>query len=70
MNYSTLILIHIPKDPIDNKSELVEVTAQYQANETPLPEPMAIQFTDTYLGHQGSMNYGWSYVSLWTKLRI
>ena len=34
------------EDPIDDKSSLVQVMAQRQTGDKPLPEPMITQFTD------------------------
>ena len=41
----------VPKGPIDNKSELVQVMALHWTGNKPLPEPMLTQFTDTYMQH-------------------
>ena len=47
--FSILILISLnfaPKDPIDNKSALVQVMAWCQTGNKPLSEPMLTQFTE------------------------
>ena len=41
----------VPKGPIDNKWALVQVMAWRRIGDKPLPEPMLIQFTDTYMRH-------------------
>ena len=56
MNEKFRILIQIslkfvPKDPIDNKSALVQEMACGQTGDKPLPEPMLDQFTDAYTWH-------------------
>ena len=38
-----------PKSPIDNKPALIQVMVLCQAGNKSLPEPMTIQFTDTYM---------------------
>ena len=53
-NVRILILISLkfePKDPIDNKSALVQVMAWCRIGDKPLPEAMMTQFTDTYMRH-------------------
>ena len=49
-----------PGSPIDNKPALVHVMAWHQTGNKRLPEPMMIQFTDTYMWHQGGdeLTYG------------
>ena len=54
MNKKFCILILISpifftKDPVDNKSALVQVMAWHQTGDKPLPEPMLTQFTNTYM---------------------
>ena len=41
----------VPKDPIDNKSALVQVVACRLFGAKPLPAPMLTQFTDAYMWH-------------------
>ena len=41
----------VPKDPIHNKSALVQVMAWHNTGDKPLPEPMLTQFTDAYMWH-------------------
>ena len=41
----------VPRSPIDIKPELVQVMAWRQIGDKPLPEPMLILFTDTYMRH-------------------
>ena len=45
------LLKFVPKGPIYNKSELVQVMAWRQTCDKPLPEPMLTQFTDAYMRH-------------------
>ena len=40
----------VPRDPIDNKSALVQEMAWCQTGDKPLPEPMLAQFTDALVG--------------------
>ena len=54
MNETFCILIRISlkfllKDPIDNKSALVQVMAWRRTGDKPLPEPVLTQFTDENL---------------------
>ena len=56
LNENVRILIKIslkfvPKDPIDNKSALVQVMAWRRIGDQPLPEPMLTQFTNEYMRH-------------------
>ena len=44
------------KDPVDNKSALVQVMAWRLLDAKPLPEPMLTQFTDAYMRHEGEMS--------------
>ena len=39
-------LMFVPRDPIDNKSALVQAMACHLYGDMPLPEPMATQFTN------------------------
>ena len=39
----------VPKNPIDNKSALVQVMAWCRTADKPLPEPMLTKFTDAYI---------------------
>ena len=48
-----ILLIFIPKSPVDNKPTLVQVIAW---RNKPLPEPMMTKFTDAYMHHWG---WGW-----------
>ena len=41
----------VPGRPIDNKPSLVQVMAWRRPGDTPLSEPMMIQFTDAYMRH-------------------
>ena len=41
----------VPKDPIDNKSALVQVMAMCRTGDKPLTEPMLTQSNDAYMGH-------------------
>ena len=41
----------VPKNPIDNKSELVKAMAWRRTGDKPLPEPMLTQFADVYMRH-------------------
>ena len=41
----------VPKGPIDNKSELVQVMAWPRTGDKPLPERMLGEFTDGYMRH-------------------
>ena len=41
----------VSKDPIDNKSSLVQVMAWRQPGDKPFPEPMLTKFPDTYMHH-------------------
>ena len=50
MNEEFCILIRIslkfvPKGPVDNDPDLVQVMAWHQTGDKPLPEPMLAQFT-------------------------
>ena len=46
----------VPKDPIDNKSALVQVMVWCRIDDKPLPEAILTQFTDTYMRQQGVMS--------------
>ena len=53
-NFGILIQISlkfVPKNPIDNKSALVQVMACRLFGDKPLPEPMLTQSTDAYMRH-------------------
>ena len=41
----------VPRTPIDNTPALVPVMAWRRKGDKPLPEPMMIQFIDTYMRH-------------------
>ena len=41
----------VPRRPIDNKWELVQVITCRQIGDQSLPEPMMTQFTDAYMRH-------------------
>ena len=41
----------VPKGPIDNNPELIQIMAWHQIGDTPLSEPMMTQSTDTYMRH-------------------
>ena len=61
MNDKHRILIRIslkfvPKDPIDNKSALVQVMVWRRTRDKGLPEPMLDEFTDAYIRHLGEMS--------------
>ena len=61
MNEKFCILIRIslkfvPKDPVDNKSALVQVMAGRRTGNKLLLEPMPTQFTDAYMWHKGEMS--------------
>ena len=61
LNEKFCILIRIslkfvPKGQIDNKWALVHAMAWHQIGNKPLPEPMLIKFTNTYLRHWGEMS--------------
>ena len=47
----------VPRNPIGNKSALVQVMAWRRTGDKPLPEPMMTQFTDAYMRHWGEMSY-------------
>ena len=49
--------VFLPKDAIDNKSALVQVTACRRFGVMSLPEPMLTQFTDAYMWHEGEMRW-------------
>ena len=44
-----ILLKFVPKGPIDNKSELVQVMTWRRTGEKPLPEAILTQFTDAYM---------------------
>ena len=46
-----ILLKFVPKDPIDNKSALLQVMASRQTGDKPLPEPMLTQVSDAYMWH-------------------
>ena len=46
----------VPRSPVGNKPALVQVMAWCQTGDKPLPEPMFIQFTDTYMQHKGEVS--------------
>ena len=57
----------VPKDPIDNKSALVQIMAWCRPGNKPLPEPMLTQFADNYMWHwrrwvKGKPNGGSDYI--------
>ena len=41
----------VPKDPVDNKSALVQVMAWHRTGDKPLAETIPTQFTETYIRH-------------------
>ena len=41
----------VPRSPIDNRTELVQVMAWRRTGNKPLPEPILPQFTDAYMRH-------------------
>ena len=41
----------VPRSPIDNKPDLVQVMAWHRTGSKPLPEPVQTQFTDAYMWH-------------------
>ena len=43
-----LSLKFVAKNPIESKSELVQVMAWWRAGDKPLPAPMQTHFTDAY----------------------
>ena len=45
-----------PKNPINNKSALVQVMAWHRTGDKPLPEAMMAQFSDAYMHHPASMS--------------
>ena len=45
------ILIFVPKEPIDNDTELVKVMVWRRTGDKPLPEPMLTQLTDACMWH-------------------
>ena len=56
MNEKFCVLIEIspkfvPKDPVDNKSALVQVMAWHRTGDKPLAETILKQFTETYIRH-------------------
>ena len=44
-------LKYVPRSPIDNKPELVQVMVWCRTGDKPLSEPMLIQFIDAYMRH-------------------
>ena len=44
-------LNHVLRNPIDNKSTLVQVMAWRRSGDKPLPRAMMTQFTDAYMRH-------------------
>ena len=46
----------VPRDPIDNKTALVEIMAWHRTGDKPLSEPVMAQLNDTYMRHLSSMN--------------
>ena len=45
----------VSRSPINNKPALVQVMALHRTGDTPLHEPMLIQFTDPYMRHLGEI---------------
>ena len=45
----------VPKGPIENKPELVQVMAWHRTGGMPLPEPLFTQSIDAYIWHYGEM---------------
>ena len=46
----------VPKAPINNIQELVQIMARHWIGAKRLSEPMLIQFTDAYIDHKGEMS--------------
>ena len=46
----------VPRNPIDNKSALVQVMAWRRIGHKPLPEPVLAMFTDMNMLHKGEMS--------------
>ena len=46
-----LLLLLVPRSPIDNKPALVQVMAWHRTGNKPLSEPVLTQFTDAYMRH-------------------
>ena len=46
-----ILLKFVLKNPIANKSALIQVMAWRRTGDDPLPEPMLAQFTDAYMRH-------------------
>ena len=44
-------LKYVPRNPIDNKPELVQVMAWRRAGDKPLPGPIITQFIEAYMRH-------------------
>ena len=53
---SQISLKFVPKGPIDNKAELIQVMASRRIVGNPSPEPMLTQFTGAYMWHLGEMS--------------
>ena len=47
----------VPEGRIKNISTLVQIMAWYQTGDKPLPEPMSVCCTDTYMRHSASMSW-------------
>ena len=45
----------VHRSAIDNNPTLIQAMAWCGRGDKPLPEPMMIQFTDTYMRHYGEM---------------
>ena len=50
-NDNEISLKFVSRDPINNKSPLVQVMAWRRTGDKPLPEKMMTQFTDVYMRH-------------------
>ena len=50
----------IPRYLIDNKPAFVQVMTWRLTGDKPLPEPMLIQLTDSYMQHYGYMIFKWA----------
>ena len=46
----------VPKDPINNKSRLIEHMTWHQLSDKPLSEPVIAQFIGMYMSHLALMS--------------
>ena len=51
-----ILLKSVPRGPINNIPELVQIMAWPQPGDKPLSEPMMAQLTDAYMHHSASMS--------------